>query len=252
MQVAEVQRRVMDAMLSGELSNAWDAVLVGGADPMRRLAIHQQHYRSSLARSIVDRFPATVWLTGSEFVADAAKVFVQTHPPTRPCIAEYGERFPRYLASRLAAATLPYLEQFATIDWHLGRLAIATDAPAITLDGCHPDRIADVRLRLQSGLFYSPIDWSLDELFAFYLSGNSPHQYELRREQLFLELRGSRGVLSIQRLSADVFTFRSALHAGAPLGEAATAALAICNTFDVAAATVSLVSELLITAVDSH
>jgi hypothetical protein len=152
MRIADVQRRITDAMLSGEPSNARDTVIVVGADPMRRLAIHRQHYRSSLARSIVDRFPATVWLTGSEFVADAAKVFVQTHPPTRPCIAEYGEHFSRYLATRPAAAALPYLEQFATIDWHLGRLAIAADAPAITLDGCHSDRIADVRLRLQSGL----------------------------------------------------------------------------------------------------
>ncbi|MGH9236882.1 MAG: DNA-binding domain-containing protein [Vicinamibacterales bacterium] len=253
MQTADVQRRFMHAMVSGEPPWAWDATLAGGACPARRLAIHVRHYRSSLTRAIVERFPATVWLTGSAFVAGAATAFVQGHPPERPCIAEYGERFPRSLARMPAASALPYLEQFATIDWHLGRLAIATDEPAVTsLDDCGPDCIVDVRLRLQTGLAYLAVDWSLDELFAFYLSGDPPDQYEIRRERTLLELRGSRGDLSIQRLSGDAFTFRSALHAGIPLGEAETAALAIHDKFDLASATIALMSERLIIAVEPH
>jgi hypothetical protein len=37
----------------------------------------------------------------------AAKEFVSAHPPTRPCIAEYGEAFPGFLASRPAASRVP-------------------------------------------------------------------------------------------------------------------------------------------------
>ena len=140
--------------------------------------MHARHYRSSLARSIVERFPATVWLTGSEPVANAALAFVADHPPTGPCIAEYGWLFPEYLAAQPHAGHLPYLKQFATIDWHLGRLAVALDDPPVVVD----------------------IDWSLGDLFQFYLTNRTPDRYELRAEPVRLELQGRRGELWIRRI----------------------------------------------------
>lgn len=249
MHAGDVQRRCTDALLASAEPGPLGRLLVGGADPVERFAIHRRHVQSSLARSIVERFPATVWLAGSDLVATAARAFVRDHPPERPCMAEYGGTFPRYLAGGPAAAELPYLEQVATIDWHLGRLAIAADRPAITLAGCDPDRIAGARLRLQSGVAYLQIDWSIDELIAFYLSGDMPERYTLRRERAFLELRGSRGDVSLRRIDAGTFVFRLELRVGKPLGEAAAAALATDGAFDIGEAAVSLVSDQLITAV---
>ena len=62
-------------------------VLVGGTRPEHRLAIHQRHYVASLTRALVERFPATVWLVGSELVTHVATSFVREHPPSR-CIAD--------------------------------------------------------------------------------------------------------------------------------------------------------------------
>ena len=36
--------------------------------------IHQRHYATSLTRALVERFPATVWLVGSELVTRAAPI----------------------------------------------------------------------------------------------------------------------------------------------------------------------------------
>lgn len=180
MRIADLQGRIASALIHGWALTC-NEILTGGALPDRRFAIHRRHYESSLARTIVQRFPATVWLTGSEPVAAAARAFVHEYPPARPCIAEYGDEFPAFLGRSPAAAQLPYLEQFATIDWHLGRLALAVDEPPIVLR----------------------IDWSLDELFTFFLSGQAPDTYVLRAEPVWLELGGARGELTIQRHSPE-------------------------------------------------
>jgi len=227
-----------------------ELTLVGGDDPTRRFAIHTRHYGASVARAIVERFAATVWLVGSEPVVRAAAAFVREHPPTKPCMAEYGDAFPAYLASFGDGALPRYVAPFATLDWHLGRLAITADAPPLTtLAGCDPGRIADVRLALQGGIAYVQLAWSLDELMAFYLSGEAPDSYALRQETVWLELRGSRGELSMRRLEQGGFVFRRAVAHGAPLGDAAALAADVDASFSPSNAVVQLVADGLVTGV---
>src|SRR5258705_6326416 len=116
--LADIQAVVRDALVRGD-RRAVAPMLSGGTYPEHRLAIHQRHYAASLTRVLLDRFPATVWLVGSDFVTDAATSFIREQPPSKPCLAEYGERFPQHLGAHPAAATLPYLSQFAELEWHL-------------------------------------------------------------------------------------------------------------------------------------
>jgi len=186
--LAEIQTVIRDALVTGRAGGV-SALLAGGADPERRLAIHQRHYATSLTRALVERFPATVWLVGSDFVTDAAASFVRECPPTKPCIAEYGDAFPGHLAARPAAASLPYLAQFAALEWHFGRLALAADdGPAV---------------------HHAHLDWSIDELLACYLSDAIPGQFSLRQEDVWLEIEGLRGELQMRRLTPAAFARRS-------------------------------------------
>jgi hypothetical protein len=100
-------------------------------------------------------------------------------------MAEYGESFPQHLGAHPAAASLPYLSQFAELEWHLGRLALATE------DSPH--------------VHYLHLDWSLDELIGVYLSDTAPDAFPLRHEDVWLEVRGLRGILEMQRLTLDDF-----------------------------------------------
>jgi hypothetical protein len=179
-QLADVQARITTVLQSGAQDPCAN-LLVGGDDPRARLTVHARHYQSSLTRAIVERFPATVWLAGSALVTDAATAFVRSHPPTRPCLAEYGGAFPAFLQTWPRAAHLPYLPQFAAIDWHLGRLAIATSDPPVMLR----------------------LDWSLDELMTFFLSDQAPDAYALRAETVWLEVHGARGELSLRRRTEE-------------------------------------------------
>jgi hypothetical protein len=187
--LADVQAGVHQALVTGDASEV-EHVLVGGTDGRRRLAIHQRHYRTSLVTALLDRFPATVWLVGSDLVLDAARQFVQEHPPSRPCIAEYGDSFPGFLARHPSAAHLPYLSSFAELEWHLGRLSLAVDRPA--------------------GVHYLHAGWAVDELIGLYLSDNEPERFVLQPGDVWLEVRGNRGELQMNRLSEAEFKVRAA------------------------------------------
>jgi hypothetical protein len=186
--LADIQAAVRNALVRGD-RNALAPILSGSAHPEHRLAIHQRHYAASLTRALLDRFPATVWLVGSELVEDAATSFIRDQPPSKPCLAEYGESFPRHLGEHPAARSLPYLSQFAALEWHLGWLALATeDSPHVR---------------------HLHLDWSLDELIGVYLSNSAPDQFSLRHENVWLEIRGLRGSLELQRLAPDDFLRRA-------------------------------------------
>ena len=193
--LADIQAAVRDALVRSDRS-AVAPMLWGGAHAEHRLAVHQRHYAASLTRALLDRFPATVWLVGSEVVTDAATSFIREQPPSKPCIAEYGESFPAHLGAHPAAASLPYLSQFAELEWHLGRLALATeDSPNV---------------------HHLHLDWSLDELIGVYLAESAPDAFALRHEDVWLEVHGLRGTLEMHRLTMDDFLRRTG---GQPLGD---------------------------------
>ncbi len=182
--LADIQAGIRDALVDGN-GAAVAPVLLGGSRPAQRLAIHQRHYVASLTRA-----PATVWLVGSELVTHVATSFIREHPPSRPCVAEYGDEFPRYLGAHPAAESLPYLAQFAELEWHLGRLALATEESA--------------------SVQHVYLDWALDELIDLYLTDTAPDEYALRQEDVWLEIRGLRGELQMNRLTGEEFARRVA------------------------------------------
>jgi hypothetical protein len=187
--LADIQAAVKDALVRGDRS-ALASMLSGGAPAAHRFAIHQRHYAASLTKALVDRFPATVWLVGSDLVTDASTSLIREHPPSKPCIAEYGESFPEHLGAHDSAASLPYLSQFAELEWHLGRLALATNE--------------------SPNVHYLHLDWSLDELIGVYLADSAPDEFALRQEEVWLEVRGLRGTLEMHRLTLDEVLARPA------------------------------------------
>jgi hypothetical protein len=181
--LADLQGQVRQALLTGDVTPL-ERVLAGTGDPTRRLAIHGRHFAASLTKVLLDRFPATVWLVGSTLIREAARKFVRQHPPTRPCLAEYGEGFPAFLALHVGAYDIPYLSQFAELEWHVGRLSLAVDAPAITLENLsslNAMALPDATLALQAGLHYLSCDWALDELISLYLADKPPDTFALQQ-----------------------------------------------------------------------
>jgi len=246
--LSDLQRSLRDALVHGG-TQGLESLLVGGCDPNKRLAIHQRHYRVSLIRTLLERFPATVWLVGSPFVTDAAHEFVRARPPSRPCIGEYGERFPEFLATRPGAEEISYLRQFAELEWHLSRLALAVDAPCLTIGDLSTSDAAalgNATVTLQPGVLYLHADWAIDELISLYLSDDSRDHFTLQSGDVWLELRGVRGELTMKRLRHAEFLFRAALAAGESVSDAALSALEIETAFEPGLALLELVRDRLV------
>jgi hypothetical protein len=250
--LSDLQRGVRDALVLNEISEV-ESLLVGGRDARKRLAIHQRHYRTSLITALLDRFPATVWLVGSAPVTEAARAFVRERPPSRPCIAEYGEEFPAFLAAQHGAMEIPYLGPFAELEWHLSRLSLAIDVPPLAVADFSPvgAALGEATLSLQSGVHYTHAEWPIDELMSLYLSDSAPDQFRLEPGDLWLELRGARGTLRMLRLNHAEFTFREALVRGESLADAAISALDIDPAFEAGQALLNLVGDGLVIACDA-
>ncbi len=229
-------------------------ILVGRGDSRRGLAVHSRHYHASLVQVIVGRFPATAWLVGPHLVTDAAQAFVVAHPPTRPCLAEYGAAFPAFLSDWPGAAALSYLRDFSEIEWRVGEVAVEVDHMAASMAvfaGLAPDTVPDSFLSLQPGVRYLAASWNVDELMSLYLAESEPDRFVVMPADIGLEIRGARGNVRMSRLPLGAFTFRSALAEGCPLGEAAERALAADGAFDPGGALISTVATGLITGVRS-
>jgi hypothetical protein len=242
--LADVQARVREAVTG---TGALDAAmpLVGGLEPAKRLEIHRRHYESSLVTSLRERFPASAWLVGPGVLTEAAQVFVRSHPPRRPCIAEYGEEFPAFLARHHRLTTSPYVQSFAELEWAVAYVSLAIDRPALSwspLAGMDPQALLASKVLLQPGIRYQRSDWPIDELMTMYLSDSAPDGYALQSSSRCLEVRGARGELRIDPLDPASFAFRQALRHGQPLGDAAEVALDCDPAFDAGQALAALMA----------
>ncbi len=250
--LSEVQAHVRGALLTGDTATLLP-LLKGGADAQKRLAIHQRHYATSLIRTLLDRFPATVWLVGAPLVTEAARTFVKRHPPGRPCIAEYGEGFPQFLAECPAAAHLHYLRDFAELERRFGQVAIEVDRPPLPITeiaAFEHERLADAVIELQPGLRFWHASWPVDELFKAYLADAAPDRFEMELGSVYLQVQGARGDVHIDRLSLGDFTFRTALVERRPLGQAFDHAAAVDPNLDASQAFVALLTEGLVLGLD--
>jgi hypothetical protein len=203
-------------------------------------------------RVLLDKFPATVWLAGSPFVAEAARHFVHEHPPHAPCIAEYGAEFPAFLSTRPDTEHVPYLREFGELEWRLGQVAVAIDRPPVTLEQFSQIDVTvltDALCTLQPGLHYLHASWPVDDLVKLYLTDTAPDRFVLAPADVWIEVRGARGAFRINRLDAGELIFRQAVQEGRTIGDAAECALDANAGFDPGGALARLVGEGLVAAI---
>ena len=243
MYLADLQQRMREAVVAG-CGEQITPFLRGDSDVENRLAIHQRNYESSLVNALLGKFPGAAWLVGTPFLIERAQRFVRENPPHAPCVAEYGETFPAFLAQNMPEKDVPYLRPFAELEWHIGQVAIAVDYPVLTIDEfstIDPSLLSEMTLSLQHGLRYMAAQWPIDELMKLYLTEMIPDDFQMEASNVSLEIHGSRGNFQINRLDSADFIFRSTIAAGATIGDAAESALDTNPAFDSGRSLVSLI-----------
>ena len=250
--LANIQQAMRQAIVAGVTSHL-DALLTGGEKPTKRLAIHRRHYEASLVKAMLEKFPATAWLVGSAYLADAARQYIREYPPQDPCIAAYGVTFPQYLALCPGSDRLLYLQAFAELEWHLGQVSIAVDYPALPiaeLAAVGVNAFPEMALTLQPGIRYLYAGWPVDELMHYFLTDTAPGQLEFEPSDVWLEIPGARGEFQINRLEEGEFLFRRAIASGHSIGVAAERALELDKGFDPGRALAALFAGGLVTEIN--
>lgn len=251
LRLAETQSAIRNAIVSGE-AHAILARLTGGGDLRYRLSIHQRHFEASLVTTLRTRYPTLEWLVGGAFFVAAAAAFVRRYPPAVPCIAEYGEAFPDFLADGRGTRRMPWLAEAGRLEWLIGAVSVETSRFAIPLDalGAFDDvDPGDIGLTLQPGLRYLAGDWPVDELIRIRLSGTPPERLVFDRGRVRLQVRGARGEFGIDRLTDGDFAFRASLAAAMSLDASLAAGAAAAPDFDAGLALAELFAGGLVTAI---
>lgn len=147
-----------------------------GSDPTARFAVHRNNVVVSMVQALADGFPVVQRLVGDAFFAAMAGVYVRTHPPRSPVLAEYGDGFADWLAGFEPAAGLPYLPDMARLERARVRAYHALDSAALEADalaGCvrASDGLDRVRLGIHPATTAIVSDWAVASLWA-------AHQHE--------------------------------------------------------------------------
>ncbi|HET7341829.1 MAG TPA: DNA-binding domain-containing protein, partial [Methylomirabilota bacterium] len=122
-----------DALL-GATGAAPAGVAADGLSAIARVAVYRHHVLTSLTAALATTFPVVARLVDPRFFAWAADAYVRAQPPRGPCLAEYGDTFPDFLAAFPACRDLVYLPDVARLEWAMNAARQAPDVPPLGAD----------------------------------------------------------------------------------------------------------------------
>ena len=234
----ETQAAFRAALLGAEPGIAPLDVCGDGLAPEARLAIYRHHVADTLTDLLKDVYPVVCRLVDARFFAYVADRFIAAHPPTSPCLFEYGETFADFLGRFAPCRHLLYLPDVARLEWEISRAERAEDANALD-SRILLDVPADDLDRLTFG-FHPSVAllrsvWPIDRIWRANLPGADPGvTVDLQSGSVHLQVwRRNDGVV-FRTLSPADFGFRRALADGRALGTAARMTLTIEPYFDLA------------------
>jgi hypothetical protein len=243
----DLERRFAAALLGDADAALIAEILDDGLPPAARLKIYRHHLLTTLTDVLRATFPVVVRLVDERFFAYAVDGYVRRHPPTSPCLFEYGESLADFLAEFPACRHLEYLPDVARLEWAINRALHAEDAVALDprwLAAIPADEIVRLRLRLHPSVSLLASRWPLDRIWRANQPGADPEAaVSLDGGGVRLRVRRHDDGVVWQSLTAGAFHFTAALANGHDLDAAASAADAADTQFDLAGALRELLDE---------
>ena len=197
---------------------------------------------SGLTRALQQRFPVTARLVGEAFFRGMAERFIAGSRPRSPLLAEYGDDFPEFIEGFEAAATVPYLADVARLEAAWSNAYHAAEAAPIdagALAGLAAEALATARLTRHPAAALVGSAYPVGSIWAAHRSEVVEPVSCPGPESVLIVRPGAE--VAVHVLPARDAPFAAGVLDGAPLGEAAEAALAADAGFDFGAALVGLV-----------
>src|SRR5262245_48231207 len=164
----ELERDFAAALLGGPEAAILGEIAGDGLEPAARLAIYRHHVLATLTDALAATFPVVVRLVDARFFAYAADAYIRRHPPAGPCLFEYGESLPDFLATFPACRHLEYLPDLARLEWAMNHALHAEDAVALDprwLARVPAEALGRLRLRLHPSARLVASPWPVDAIW---------------------------------------------------------------------------------------
>jgi Putative DNA-binding domain len=245
--LGETQARFARALRDPRAHGVDDLVDGDGLAPDARLAIYRHHHVTSLTGALRATFPVVHRLVGDGFFRYVAHEFIAAHPPSRPCLVQYGESLGTFLETFPACRDVPYVADVARLEWLMSRAAHADDATPLDLGALRsldPRDLDGLTLRFEPSLALLDSRWPVDEIWRANQPAADPDAtVDAGTGPVTLEIRRLGDDVVMRRLVPAHHAFRRALLDGHALASAATAALGLDHDFDLARALRELFDE---------
>jgi hypothetical protein len=232
----DVQASIAAALLGVDGEAAARHIEGDGLEPGARLEIYRHHVLTTLTAALEATFPVVCRLVDRRFFAYAADAYIRQEPPTSPCLAEYGESFPAFLAEFPPCRRHPYLPDVARLEWAMAIALRADESAGIDsarLAAVPPADVPRLVFRLDPSASFVHSPWPIDRIWrANQEEAGGGEPVDLSGGAAHLEVRRLGGEATMRSVSAPRHAFRRALAGGLPLEEAASAALALDPLLD--------------------
>ena len=227
----ELQAGVRAALLGDDESAAVALVRADGLAASARLAVYRHHVFTSLTAVLESTYPVVARLVDPRFFRYVAHRYIRNHPPTSPCLFEYGATLPAFLEGFAPSRHLAYLPDVARLEWALNAALHAPEPPPI-----EPEALlarADVGMHPSVTVLQS--SWPVDAIWRSNQPGADVAVVDLTTGGVRLQIWRIGEEVAFRPLSRAGFAFRDALARMRRLEAAATAALAADPAADLAA-----------------
>jgi hypothetical protein len=247
----ELQTGFREALLVDEERGIAAAILPDGLNRAARIAVYRHHVFASLTAALTTTYPVVCRLVDLRFFGWLADNYVRKHPPSAPCLFEYGGKFAVFIERFPACAALPWLADVARLEWAMNTALHAPDAVPLApnrLAAMPPETLARLVVEFDPSVTLLESRWPVDAIWRANQSGAEPPIVDLDSGPVRLEIRRHSDDVVFRALPAGAFAFRRALAEHAPLERAVEAALAADVSFGLAAEIRAVLDEQLLVA----
>jgi hypothetical protein len=247
----ELQAGFRAALLHEDARGIGPDILPDGLSAAARIAVYRHHVLTSLSATLASTFPVVCQLVDRRFFAWLANSYVREHPPTGPCLFEYGAGLPAFVERFPACAALPWLADLARLEWALNAAFHAAGAVPMAserLAATPAEMLAGLVVQLDPSVTLLESRWPIDAIWRGNQPGAEPEPVDLESGPVRLEIRRRGDDVVFRALPPDAFEFRRTLAEHAPLERAVEAALAADVSFDLAAEIHAVLDEQLLVA----
>ena len=222
--LAELQSKFSDVSLGADGGVLSNVIIGDGFQPEQRLQIHRNNTTILLTEALAATFHIVHELVGEEFFAQMARAFVRIHPPTSPCLFEYGQGFPAFLQSLAALSEMPYVADVAELEWQWNSALFAAEAKPLTaeaLAAIPPEELAGHHLRPHPSVRFVTSPYPIKKIWDMHQPDADPDMgVDLNDGGDAVLIVRPHADVGIHQLSLNAYVMASRLAEGATLAEA--------------------------------